>query len=97
MNKRFRIARFFFCRLLLTEMSCRSSDQRRNADTTTESDSAFTSSNREPSASSQSRAAALDSSFRDPVFFCRTLRRRKTAEWISQIRSAQSGSCSGGG
>jgi len=34
MKKRFRIARFFFCRLLLTEMSCRSIDQCRNADTT---------------------------------------------------------------
>ena len=33
MKKRFRIASSFFCRLLLTEMSCRSIDQRRNADT----------------------------------------------------------------
>ena len=57
MKKRFRIARFFFCRLFVTEMSCRSIDQRRNADMTTESDSAFTSSNREPSASSAAPAS----------------------------------------
>jgi hypothetical protein len=34
MKKRFRIASFFFCRLLLTEMSCRYIGTCRNADTT---------------------------------------------------------------
>ena len=32
MKKRFRIGKLLFCRLLLTEMSCRSIDQCRNAD-----------------------------------------------------------------
>ena len=34
MKKKFRIGKLLFCRLLLTEMSCRSIDQCRNADTT---------------------------------------------------------------
>jgi hypothetical protein len=34
MKRRFRIGKLLFCRLLLKEMSCRSIDQCRNADTT---------------------------------------------------------------
>jgi hypothetical protein len=76
MKKRFRIASSFFCRLLLTEMSCRSIDQRRNADTTaTLSVTAQSASLGSLCDAARARAALLLQRFSVPNLFCRACAR----------------------